>query len=147
MSSDHIAILVGGTLLHAQQGVRQLKMQGIGGDTVAGIGAVFGSRGGLEAETSEGKWTPLRSLTGRWLLVVPEDAYAAFRGELSSVITRELVDGRVPSPQEAWQMALLNVSASAVARVEEILGLTQKHGSKPAEAPAGSEEKPWWKFW
>ena len=112
-----IVILVNGTLWDAEAGVLQLKMCGIGHGVVAGIAPLFGMERGLQAQISEGKWLDFRRLVGRWLLVIPQDAYVAFRGHLSGTT---LVDGRVePSPGEIYHVR--HISESAVKQVQDLL--------------------------
>src|SRR5436309_3326224 len=106
MANTHIVILVRGTLFEAQQGVLQLKFLGVGAGMVGGIAALFGMGDKLVAFTDEGAQVPLPSLTGRWLLVIPEDAYTVFRAHLSHLTQ---VDGRVV-PKEGEFSPLFNIN-------------------------------------
>ena len=123
MSNKHIVILVSGTLFEAKQGRDMLEIFGVGRDTVAGIGALFGSRRNTLEVNAEidgkDKWIPLTELAGRWILVIPEDTYTAFRDELSHLIGTAVIDGRVvPNPNERMPEY---VSDKAIKQVKDIL--------------------------
>jgi hypothetical protein len=126
MADQHIVVLVRGTLHHAQQGVRQLKMMGVGTEGAAGVGTLFGLHGRLTVQTEEGEQSrdlTLTELDGRWILIIPEDAYTAFRADVPGAV----VDGRVPAGDA---FPLFNITKEAVDRVATLL--TPKKG---------------WRFW
>lgn len=109
----HIVILVKGTLWHAEQGALQLKMCGVGKDTVTGIAALFGVEHALHAEIAEGKWVPLEKLIGFWLLIIPESAYSAYLAHLPDAP----IDGRVYGEDSPC----FTINETAVKQVEDLL--------------------------
>lgn len=114
----HIVLLVSGTLFDAEQGVSFLKILGLA-DVVTGIGALFGSsRNALEL-VGKPKWVPLPEITGHWLLVIPEDTYAVFRNNLSSLTSGfTMVDGRAtPKP-------IFGISKDALPQIVKLLSTT-----------------------
>ena len=115
-TSRHLGVLVRGTLWHAESAVSQLKMQGIE-DGMTGVASVFGMQGrGLEAQIEERRWVSLSALHGRWILIIPEDAYARYRSEFDRIFGAPL-DGRVQSTGALGGFDLLNVSQPAVERL------------------------------
>ena len=124
IKSNHIVIRVGGTLLNAWMGVSQLHMLGIGVNSITGIGALFGEEDNtlsVSKGTEDTKWIPLSKLTGRWILIIPEDAYLAFHGELSRYNLEDVIDGRV-TPKPGEFSPLININMNAINRIENLLG-------------------------
>ena len=117
--SRHLGLLVGGTLLHAESAVRQVKMQRIEGMT--GIASVFGMPEGLQAQTREGRWVALSELAGRWILVIPEDAYVRYQSEFDRALEGKPVDGRVKSTGAAGGFAFSTVNQQAVDRLVALI--------------------------
>ena len=114
--SGHILVVVSGTLFHANGAAMLLK--DVVGESVAGVGAVFGMSGRLEVNTSGDKWVALSTLSGRWLLVVPEDAYARFRAELSG----QIASGRLVEVDGRPGGTFVPFSKDTVSRIKEVLG-------------------------
>ena len=111
-TGGHLAVLVRGTLRHAEMAGSQLRMTGIEGMT--GVASVFGMPGGLQAQTEDGRWVSVSALRGRWILVIPEDAYARYQAECDAAIRGKPVDGRVRSTGAIGGFELMNVSPEAV---------------------------------
>lgn len=109
-----------GTLWHAESAISQLQMQGVGGG-MTGVASVFGMPRGLEAQIKDGQWASISSLRGRWILVIPEDAYALYQPEFDRAIGGKPLDARVKSTGAVGGFDLLNVNQAAVKQLCELI--------------------------
>lgn len=141
--SQHLGVVVSGTLWNAEMAATQLQMLGVG-DGMTGVASVFGMPNGLQAQTSEGRWTSLVALKGRWILVIPDDAYAHFRPEFDLTVGGSALDGRVKS-SGAGGFTLSNVSATAIERLRTAIAkmpALAREEDPSAAGHAGASEKP-----
>ena len=114
----HIGILVRGTLLNANMAAAELKMLGLDqAPHIKGVAPLFGIGDGLRAERRNDEWVEPRHLDPPWLLVIPEDAHAAFRYEFERDLGKP-VDGRVES---AGAFSIVNISRPAREQVSQII--------------------------
>ena len=117
-SPRHIGILVRGTLLNANMAVAQLGMFGLDKAAhIKGVAPMFGIGGGMKAEVANDRWTHPRHLDPPWLLVIPEDAYRAFRFEFDQELGKP-IDGRVQSKDS---IPIVNISGPAMEEVSRII--------------------------
>ena len=131
----HIGILVRGTLLNANMAVNQLGMFGLDkAPHIKGVAPVFGIGGGMKAEETSDRWTHPCHLDPPWLLIIPEDAYAAFRFEFDQEVGKP-IDGRVKSSDPS---SIVNVNGAAM---EEAWRIIESWGpGAQAPAPPGRVE-------
>jgi hypothetical protein len=95
-------------------------MQGVGSG-MTGVASVFGMPRGLEAQIKDGKWVSISSLNGRWILIIPEDAYARYGLEFDRAIGGKPLDARVESTGAIGGFSLLNVNQAAVKQLCELI--------------------------
>ena len=131
--SRHVGVLVHGTLWHAEMAASQLKMEGAD-EGMSGVANVFGMPGGLQAQLGAGQWVSLADLRGRWILVIPDDAYARFGPEFEAAVGDRPLDGRVKPTGSVGGLQLLNVSAGAVERLRAIVAQMPPLPVLPSEA-------------
>lgn len=131
--TGHVGVLVRGTLLNAEMAVAQLGMEGAAGG-MTGIASVFGMLGGLEAQIGEGRWVSLSALQGRWILVIPDDAYAQFRPQFDATVGGSPLDGRVKPKGTAGRVQIVNVSREAVDQLRAIIDAMPPLAPQPKPA-------------